>query len=242
MTEMKTYELTQYLDDLLRVDEIKDISLNGMQVENSGTVRKVALAVDASLASIQAAAEEKADLLLVHHGLFWDRPLRVTGGHYRRIRALIENDIALYAAHLPLDMHPELGNNAQVGPLMGWKPVRPFGDYHGRMLGFEFEPETPRPLDAFVRALRKHLHCDPIVWDFGNETVRRIGYVSGGAVDLLDEAVQKGLDLYITGEPKHSAYWTAREARIHVVFAGHYVTEKPGVKAVGRHLEEQSGL
>lgn len=239
---MKTYELTQYLNDLLHVAEISDASQNGLQVENSGHATKIAIAVDASLAAIEAAAAGKADWLLVHHGLFWDKPLTVTGGHYSRIRALIQNDVALYAAHLPIDMHPELGNNAQLGPLMGWKKGRPFGDYHGLMLGFEYELPVPRPLAEVVQSLSQRLQCDPVVWGFGKETVQRVGFVSGGAVDILDEAIQKNLDFYITGEPKHSAYWTAREAGMNVVFGGHYVTETLGVKAVARHLEDKFGI
>ena len=239
---MKLNALVDYLNDLLKIHDIEDDSLNGLQVENSGEVGKVALSVDASLIAFQKAEEAGADLLLVHHGLFWGKPFTLTGPWYERIRALITADIALYAAHLPLDMHPEYGNNAQIQQILGWPVKGDFGEYHGSILGKEVRLEHPTHVEAVAEHVAHRLQCEPVVWRFGAATVRRIGYVSGGGLSMLEQAIDAGYDLYITGEPKHSAYWTAKEAGINVIFAGHYTTETLGVKALGAHLQEKFGL
>ena len=239
---MKTIDLIKYLDELLRTTEIEDDSLNGLQVENSGTVQKVALAVDVSEPAIQKAAEIHADMLLVHHGLFWGKSEAITGGLYKRIHGLIQNNIALYASHLPLDMHPDFGNNAQMVSLMDWKVSSDFGLYHGYVLGKEIRFEQGIPVQKIVDDLSDKLNCETSVWAFGNDNVRTAAYVSGGAISMLPEAIEKGLDLYITGEPRHGSYWLAKEAGINVIFAGHYATETLGVKALGEHLKKQFGL
>lgn len=239
---MKTDELVQHLNDILDIENIPDESLNGLQVANSGQVATVALAVDASEGSIKQAAELGADLLLVHHGLFWGVPLALTGSHYNRIRTLMHYDLALYAVHLPLDSHPELGNNAQIGPLMNWPLHKEFGLYHGQNLGYEIHLRQPEPIENLVQTLGEKLQCTPKLWNFGKKEIGRIGYVSGGSMSNLEEAIQKRLDLFVTGEPKHTAYWTAKEAGINVLCAGHYATETLGVKAVGKYLEKQFGL
>lgn len=239
---MHTKELTAYLDELLRTFEIADDSLNGLQVDNGGTVSKVAVAVDVSEAAIRKAAEIGADMLLVHHGLFWGKAERVTGSLYARLAGLIRNGIALYASHLPLDMHPDLGNNAQAALIMDWPVAGDFGDYHGQILGREFRFNPPVSLQSLSDGLSKKLNCSVLVWEFGPSKIWSAGYVSGGAVSMLPEAIDKGLDLYITGEPRHSSYWQAKEAGINVLFAGHYATETLGVKALGGHLRTQFGL
>ena len=239
---MKIQAFVDYLDSLLKVGEVEDDSLNGLQVENSGEVKKIALAVDASLESIREAGELGADLLFVHHGLFWGRPVTLTGAMYRRIRLLMELDVALYGVHLPLDLHPGLGNNAQIQKVLGWSIVRNFGEYHGTIIGREVGFEEPVPLSELVDSVATKLNCTPQVWEFGPQEVKRLGYVSGGGLSILQQAIDAGMDAFVTGEPQHAFYWTAKEAGINVVFAGHYATETLGIKAVGEVLRNELGL
>ncbi len=239
---MKTKDLVEYLNKILRIGEIDDRSLNGLQLDNSGNVTRVALAVDACQDSFLRAAEMKADFLLVHHGLFWSDPVAITGELYSRIKILIEADIALYAAHLPLDLHPELGNNAQIGEILGWPVSGDFGEYHGVVIGREVEFDTLVALSDIVDQIREKLKCEPEVWGFGPEYIKKMCYVSGGGLSLLNQAIDRGMDMFFTGEPGHSSYWSAKEAKINVVFGGHYATEILGVKAVGREIEKKFGL
>ncbi len=236
---MKTHELTDFLDHYLNITAIEDRSLNGLQVDNSGEVSKVACAVDASLAAFRAAADCGAELLLVHHGLFWGEPLPLVGPFYERIRLLLESDLALYAAHLPLDLHPEVGNNACIQEALGWPAAGEFGDYHGTVIGRLVEFPAGKSLDEITDIVRERLGSTPLVWNFGPKTIIKAGYVSGGAVSLLHQAIAAGLDLMITGEPSHSSYWEAKEAGINVIFAGHYATETLGVKALARLLKKK---
>jgi dinuclear metal center YbgI/SA1388 family protein len=239
---MELFTLVRYLDNLLKIGEIGDDSLNGLQVENSGTVTKIAIAVDASEAAFRKARELQADFLLVHHGLFWEKPVPVVHTLYRRIHLLFDGDIALYAAHLPLDMHPQFGNNAQVEKIFGWPLAGDFGEYHGSTIGKKIIFKKPTTLNKIVETVKRCLECDPLIWDFGPKRITRIGYISGGGVKMLLQAIDAGMDAYITGEPEHSFYWIAKEAGIHVIFPGHYATETLGVKAVGEHIRDKFGL
>ena len=239
---MKTDNLADYLDTLLRTKEIADESLNGLQVANRGDVHKVGLAVDASMDTFERAVQEKVDFLLVHHGLFWEKPLPIRGNHYDRVLMLLESDIALYAAHLPIDLHAELGNNAQIAVQMEWPIMDEFGLYHGYILGREVLFKQPVSVDTLVESIGSGLNCKPLVWDFGPEEIHRLAFVSGGGIGLLEEAIDKGMDAYFTGEPKHSAYWLAKEAGIHVIFGGHYATETLGIQAIGKNIEKEFGL
>ena len=239
---MRLFKLVEYLDKLLNINEIEDDSLNGLQVQNNGSVNKIALAVDASEAAFKKAGGVSADFIFVHHGLFWGYPVSITQTLYNRMRILLKQDIALYAAHLPLDMHPELGNNAQIEKIMGWPVVGEFGEYHGSIIGKKIVFNKPTVLKDIVDTVKEKLDCDPVVWNFGPEKISRMGYVSGGGVKMVQQAIDAGLDAYITGEPSHGFYWTAKEAGIHVIFPGHYATETLGVKAVGEHLRNEFGL
>lgn len=239
---MKLNELTEYLDALLRINEIEDDSVNGLQVECTQDIQKVGLAVDASFAAFETAVTQNIDLLFVHHGLYWGKSVPAIGAMYQRLATLIKSNTALYAAHLPLDMHPQFGNNAQIKDVLGWPLTKDFGDYHGNILGKEIQFPEEKPLSEIADEITKNLQCDITVWDFGTEKVKTAGYVSGGGIGILEQAIAAGYDLYITGEPKHSAYWVAKEAGINVIFAGHYATETLGVRAVGKHLNEKFGL
>ncbi len=239
---MKTIQLVEYLDHLLKISDVEDDSLNGLQVENSGEVKKVALAVDASFETIQNAGEAGADLLFVHHGFFWGKPVSLSGFLYQRIKLLIESDMALYAVHLPLDMHPILGNNAQICKVMDWPVVSDFGEYHGSVIGKEIRFQESILLSELVEQFEKRLDCETTLWNFGPEKISRLGCVSGGAISFLDQAIRLHFDAFVTGEPKHDWYWTAKEAGINVLFGGHYRTETLGVKAVGEMIRKEFGL
>ncbi len=241
-TTMTSGRLAIRLDELLRVRTIPDDSLNGLQVANSGKLTRIATAVDASAASIRKAVEAKADFLIVHHGLFWGKPVPITGPLHARIRLLVESDLALYAAHLPLDLHPELGNNVQLCLKMGWKSSYEFGDYHGVTIGRGVNLRKPIPLESVTEKLRAVTREEPVVWRFGPAQARRVAVISGGAMGIIQQVACEGYDTFVTGEFGHAHYWFAREAGINVVFGGHYATETLGVRALGAKIEDEFGL
>jgi dinuclear metal center YbgI/SA1388 family protein len=235
-------QLVRYLDGYLKIASIPDSSLNGLQVEGRARIRRAAFAVDASLETIRAAARAGAGILIVHHGLFWGRGERITGVMRKRIGALVESDLSLYAAHLPLDCHEEVGNNVEIARLLGLELGEKFADYHGVLIGFTARAKTPVARGALVRTVEKTLRCRVERLDFGPARIRRVGIVSGGAAEYAAEAKTLGCDAFITGETSHSAYHSAKEARINVIYAGHYASETVGVKALARHLRRKFGI
>jgi len=240
---MNRDELIDHLDSYLRIEEIEDKSQNGLQVEGPEEVTKVALSVDACQAAFEQAVEEDAQLLIVHHGLFWsDSPL-LTGIHFRRIRTLIDGGCGLYGVHLPLDAHPEVGNNAEMGRLLRLKDMRPFGDYHGLQIGLAGVLDQPLDIPAFIGRLVETFNRPPIrVLDQGPDRIERVGCVSGDAASMMDQAAMEGLDAYVTGETSHAAYHEATERGLNAFFMGHYATETLGVRAMARHLEAEFDL
>jgi dinuclear metal center YbgI/SA1388 family protein len=231
--------------EVLDLDEFSgaDVALNGLQVANDKqSVEKAAFAVDACLESIRRAAEWGADLLFVHHGLFWGRPLAVTGGHYRRLRALIRADLALYAVHLPLDMHPQLGNNAGLARRIGLQQLEPFGEYRGMKIGFKGSLPEAMSLEQVVRACCGSNEQAINVLPFGPESVSTVGVVSGGAADEAYQAIDEKLDLFITGDASHTIYHHCLEGGINVIFGGHYLTETYGVTLLSEKLRSESNL
>jgi dinuclear metal center YbgI/SA1388 family protein len=231
--------------EVLDLDEFSgaDVALNGLQVANDKqSVEKAAFAVDACLESIRRAAEWGADLLFVHHGLFWGRPLAVTGGHYQRLRALIQADLALYAVHLPLDMHPQLGNNAGLARRIGLQQLEPFGEYRGMKIGFKGSLPEAMSLEQVVRACCGSNEQGINVLPFGPESVSTVGIVSGGAADEAYQAVDEKLDLFITGDASHTIYHHCLEGGINVIFGGHYLTETYGVTLLSEKLRSESNL
>ena len=240
---MDLHELAAWLDDYLRVREVPDFpgALNGLQVESSGRpVRRVAAAVDAAEATIARALAGGADLVLVHHGLFWDGNQPVTGRRYRRLKPLLEADVALYAAHLPLDVHPEVGNNAVLARALGIDLRGSFGEHRGMPLGVWGELEIHR--EALCARLDELLGGRVRLLAGGPERVRRVGVITGGAGDEISAAIAAGLDAFVTGEGKHHHFFDATEGGINVLFGGHYATETWGVKALARKLEETHGI
>ncbi|HHY45984.1 MAG TPA: Nif3-like dinuclear metal center hexameric protein [Firmicutes bacterium] len=237
---MKHIELAAYLNGYLRVEEIPDTCVNGLEVEAPGDVHKVALAVDASLDNFRMAREAGADFVLVHHGMFWDK-VPITGVVYRRVSFLISNGMALYAAHLPLDMHPEIGNNVGLAKIIGLTRSRPFGSYHGLVISLMGEVE-PTPLECLVGRIEAGLGRKAHVVAAGPRTVTKVAICSGRAPDLFAEAVKAGADVFFTGETSHQLVGEAQDAGVNVIFGGHWATETLGVKAAGAHIEERFGL
>jgi len=236
---MDVATLTERFDERLDIGAYADVdaSANGLQVGPADIeVERVAFAVDAAEATIEAAAERDADLLVVHHGLSWGGIERVTGRDYRRIAPLIENDVALYAAHLPLDGHQELGNAAGLADRLGLDEREPFGEMGPVHIGQRASVNDPYDRDELAGMLDEHLDTGGRgvqVLDFGPETLEDIAIVTGSGVDWLDEAVATGADALVTGEGKQQVYHEAREAGINVYLAGHYATETFGVRALG---------
>ena len=239
---MKLSQLCSYLDGYLRIREVEDDpnALNGLQVENSGTVNRVAASVDACQATIDEAARRGADFLMVHHGLFWAGLEPVTGRNGRRIRALVEHGMALYSAHIPLDMHPELGNNALLAEMLGFEDTEWFGDYQGQRIGVA--GSVKMSLVELAERIEAQLDAKPHVIAAGPTEVRRVGVISGGAGKMIGQAVEAGLDTFITGEGAHHTHFDAEESGVNVIYAGHYATETVGIKALAAHVEEKFAL
>jgi dinuclear metal center YbgI/SA1388 family protein len=244
MNSVSLDELVHYLDAYLRIAEIPDYpdALNGLQVENNGEVPAIVAAVDASQRTIDRVVSEcePGTMLIVHHGLFWDGNRPVTGRRYQRLQALIEHDIAVYAAHLPLDMHPEVGNNAVLARLLGILDPVPFDEYRGAPMGASGHLIMAR--DALAARLEELLGSRVHLIAGGPETTTRVGIITGGAGNRILQASAAGLDTFITGEGAHHTTFDALEAGINVLFAGHYATETVGVRALAEHLAERFGV
>lgn len=242
MASVKTDEIVEYLDDCLQTASVPDSStaLNGLQVANSGEVRKIGVAVDASERAVGEAVRRGCDLLIVHHGLFWDGNQPVTGARYRKLKQLIAADVAVYASHIPLDLHPEFGNNALLAREIGVEVQGTFGSYKGANIGVFGELEIRR--ESLAARLDEILGGPVRLIGGGPEIVRRIGVVTGSAASLMAEAVELGLDAFVTGEGNHHTYIEAEERGINLYYGGHYATETWGVRALGAHLSERFGL
>ena len=239
---MELTELVSYLDGYLRVAEVPDAphAINGLQVANAGTVSRLAAAVDLCEATVRMAAEQGADLLLVHHGLFWGGLQPLTGRAYRRVAGLMAQNIALYSAHLPLDLHPDVGNNAVLARQLGVSLRGEFGEEYGVRIGRWGETDVSR--DALARQLAALTSSAPRLMAFGPERVRRVGIVTGAAGSMIAQAAAAGLDTFVTGEGPHHTYFDAEELKVNVYYAGHYATETVGVKALAEHLHERFHL
>lgn len=238
---MDIIQISHYLDQLLDIHNIKDASraVNGLQVESTGDIKKVGLAVDACQATIDMAIEQDCDMMFVHHGLFWGGLQPVRGAHYKKLARMVEANLGLYSAHIPLDVHPVLGNNRQLADVIGLDTLQEFALNDGQYIGLRgtIAPKTGHELGGM---LSEALHTNVRV--IGDGVIRSVGLVTGGAGKLLGEAIREGLDCFITGEGDAYQFHDAMENGCILMFAGHYATETGGVKAVGRHLEEQFGL
>ncbi|MFT7054197.1 MAG: dinuclear metal center YbgI/SA1388 family protein [Psychromonas sp.] len=234
---MNNKKLANKLDQFLEIHQFKDYCPNGLQVEGKAEVKKIITGVTASQALIDLAVFDDADAILVHHGFFWKgEGQEIVGMKYKRIKALIDNGINLYAYHLPLDVHPELGNNAQLAKLLGITDRRPLEPWDKRSVGRvgKFEQIiTPEQLSARIESVlaRKPLHIDG-----GKKEIKSVAWCTGGGQDYITIAAEQGIDAFISGEVCERTVHIAREMGIHFYAAGHHATERYGVKALGEWL------
>jgi dinuclear metal center YbgI/SA1388 family protein len=242
MPTARLADIVNHCDRLLRTREFNDWdgAVNGLQVQNRGTVSRIAAAVDASLATVRLAAAAGADLLLVHHGLFWSPSHPWTGARYELMTRLLESDLAVYSSHLPLDAHPRLGNNAKLCLALALKKLRPFFFEKGRFIGCQSETRLKR--QELISRLHRALKAPPKLLAGGPDICRRIGVVSGGAGSELTKAAREGVDTFITGEGPHWTFALAEELGLNVLYGGHYATETFGVKALAEHLAHRFKL
>jgi dinuclear metal center YbgI/SA1388 family protein len=239
-------ELLGFLDALLEPDTFADYGPNGLQVPGREEVQTVLTGVSGQAELFDRAVDGGADLVLVHHGILWDhQPRRIDRLQARRLRALLANDISLAAYHLPLDAHPTVGNNALIADALGCldEGRTPFGTAKGRAVGFSAAfPDPGISPGELVRRVIETTGREPLTFLAGPDPIRTIGIVSGGAPELVQEAIDAGLDAFLTGEPAEHVMATAREGRVHFLGAGHYATETFGIRRLGELLAERFGL
>ncbi|MEG1787778.1 MAG: Nif3-like dinuclear metal center hexameric protein [Kiritimatiellia bacterium] len=230
------------LDSELHLERFSDVSNNGLQLENRGEIDCIVTAVDASLETFEAAVAQGAQMVIVHHGLSWGNSLaRITEVNYTLLSYAMKHNLAVYAAHLPLDAHPVLGNNAQLAKLLGLNDLHPFMAYHGQKIGFSGTLSEPLSREAFEARIREAIK--PVrmeVFPYGGALITTVGICSGGAPEGIAEAARDGLDAYVCGEANLMAYHLARHCRQNGYFAGHYVTERYGVLALADWLQSQT--
>lgn len=242
---MQRDQLLAYLEDHLQIEAVSDTAVNGLQVGGRADIHRLATAVSASVALFRAAAAWGADAVLVHHGILWRGadPVPLVGATRERLRVLFEADINLLAYHLPLDRHGEHGNNAVLARELGLEHLEPFGLYHGVPIGFAGVFPQPVGSDELARRLFQATGQQPLVFPGGGESlIASVGIVSGGAPETFDEAVSAGLDAFITGEAREWVMHRAAEERVTFIAAGHYATERFGVRALGEHLAARFDL
>ena len=231
--------LIAHLDKYLRTAEVADYSgaWNGLQIENSGAVAKIGAAVDACEWVIERAVEQGITLLLVHHGLFWGGVQPLTGAVRRKVKAALDGDLAIYSSHLPLDLHPVVGNNALLARALGFKKCAPFFVSKGQPIGLQ--TRAALSLEDLARRLEKVLGSAPHIAPGGPGKTARIGLVTGGAGGEVAQAAAEGVDTFITGEGPHHSYTLAEELGVNLFYCGHYATETFGVKALAEHIAKK---
>lgn len=244
---MTLLELDKYFKDFLHPELYeKDPSRNGIQIENSDPrgkqIKKIAFAVDACEETVLEAAELGADVLFVHHGLFWGDCETITGNFYKRVSGFIKNDIALYAMHIPLDANVPCGNNYGLAKRLGLENIEDFGSWRNMVLGMK--GVLPEELTCEQLAEKVLLPGEkPLaILPFGKEKIKTVGIISGGATEDVYQAVEAGLDAYITGEISHQFYHYVKECKINMVSGGHYQTETVGVNLVRQKVQDELGL
>ena len=240
---MTVQELEKKLSSYLRVAEIRENALNGLQVGNiKAEVNTISFAVDACQLAIAESIKANADTLIVHHGLFWGTQSAIRDTLYDRIRLLIENNITLLAYHIPLDMHPEIGNNIQIARHIGLNNIQNFGDYHGMNVGFRGVLPESMKIKQIADLLPESMNKNVKILPYGREMIQSIAVISGGYAKGVYEAITENIDLYITGEGQYDVYHTIRESQINVIYAGHYETETIGIMALKKWIENEYNL
>jgi dinuclear metal center YbgI/SA1388 family protein len=244
---MTLNELDQYFNSFLKKENFcADPSLNGIQIQNSEPdkkqIKKVAFAVDACEATALEAAKQGADVLFVHHGLFWGGCQTVTGSFYKRIASFIKNDLALIAYHIPLDANVPYGNNAGLAERIGLKEIETFGEWRGMKIGLKGKLPSPLSIEELSQKVLLPGEKTLAVLPFGKKEISTVGVVSGGASEDVEQAIEQGLDAYITGEASHELYHYVEECAMNMICAGHYQTETLGVNLVKEKLEKETGI
>ena len=239
----KLPQIVSSLDPFLRTSEIPDYpgAVNGLQIENGGGIKRIVAAVDACEAVIREASRVRGTLLIVHHGLFWNGMQPVTGTHYRKIKAALDGDLALYSSHLPLDLHPRVGNNVLLAKALALKSVKPALELKGQPVGV-IGTISPVGRDQFAKRLSAAVGGEVHLAPGGSSTIKRVLLVTGGAGSEVTRAASLGVDAFVTGEGPHWSYTAAEESGINLFYAGHYATETFGVKALAAWLSEKTGL
>lgn len=239
---MMRSDLVAYLNEYLRIEEIRDYGPQGLQIEGRSEVNRIVGMVDSHMPCVMEAIGREADMLLVHHGIFWgpSAPLRDAFGNL--VRTIFAADLNLYAAHLALDAHPEVGNNAQLALRLGLEIVEQWGTVNGIDLAVLAVDHHGVKLDMLVDRFEQVIGPVKLVQSDGPRIVKRVGLMSGSGAKHIHEAKELGCDLYITGETSHANYYDALNAGINVIYGGHYTTETVGVQALGLHLQERFGL
>jgi dinuclear metal center YbgI/SA1388 family protein len=237
---MEREALDNYLADFLQVHDFRDYCPNGLQVEGRGEIARIVTGVTASAALIEAAIADGADALIVHHGYFWrGEDARITGMRRRRLGLLIENNINLFAYHLPLDVHPEVGNNATLARQLGLEVTKRFGEQDIAALGTLAEGNT---VASFTRTISEKLGRAPLVIGDAARPLQRIAWCTGGAQGMFEQAIALGVDAYLSGEISEQTVHLARESGVAYIAAGHHATERYGVQALGAHLAQRFGV
>lgn len=241
---VKRRELVEFLNSLFEIENFKDSSLNGLQIEGNDEISGIALGVDACSQLIENSLVNNMNFIIVHHGFFWGNQFPITGIWKNRLKLLINNDISLYACHLPMDANSLHGHNFEMCEKLGLKNIEPFGHYKGIPIGFMGSLEKPLLKSQLKEFLNKNLNTKCKILDFGNNEIKNIGIVSGGAASetILNEAINQNLDLFITGETEHSTFHIIKELGINVAFAGHYETEKFSLLKLEKLLKEKFNL
>lgn len=244
---MTLNDLYEYLNKFLKKEDFPaDPSLNGIQIQNanpeSKEIKKIAFAVDACEESAKIAAENGADVLIVHHGLFWGGCQTITGSFYKRISTFIKNDLALLAFHIPLDANNPYGNNYGLANKIGLKKLESFGFWRGMPIGVKGELKNPLTIAELSSEVSKHTKTNCKTLAFGPDKIKTVGIISGGASEDVDQAIEDGLDAYITGEFAHEQFHLAQEMGINVISGGHYGTEIIGVSLLKEKIEKELGI
>ena len=235
-------DVCRYLDDLLNIHNVPDESRNGLQVEGSANVSRIAFMVNFSREGAEKAYEEGADMIISHHGLIWGGLKEITGIVHSRLKAIMDRDISLYTAHLPMDVHEKFSHGALLLKALGIDVGGSFGRYGPLQVGVWGELDRTEDVAEMVKRTEKVLNVPCRTLLFGNSTVKRVGVVSGSGVSALEEAVDEGVDLFITGESKLAAFDLAKELGVNVIFGGHYATETFGLKAMMDTVKKDLGL
>lgn len=244
---MTLNELDKYFRSFLKIEDyLADVSKNGIQIQNENPdgkqIKKVAFAVDACEATAKKCAEIGADVLFVHHGLFWPNIDVLVGSSYKRIAPLLKNDIALYACHIPLDANNPYGNNYGIAARIGLQKLEPFGQWRGMLCGVKGELENPVDIEELAKLAHNKNEKPLKILPFGKKQIKTVGIISGGGADDVSQAIEQGLDAYITGEVEHSVFHYIKESEINFIAMGHYFSETVGVQQVAKKLQAETNI